>query len=97
MSLSFAKKLDYHICKIDVGAFKTDNSKKNNYKIVIVLFKVDNKSRKFYLFEETFVLADISIKVAFKYISYFKLRQGQFQQFGAQLKIVYCRQNLSHY
>lgn len=45
---------------------KIDNSRLEIYKMVIVLFEINDKDKKTRFFEKTFLLADISIDVAFK-------------------------------
>lgn len=36
------------------------------YKIVIILFQMDDKDTKFCFFQETFLLTDISMDIAFR-------------------------------
>lgn len=66
MQPSFVKKLGLRICKTNRGAEKIDDSKLETYVIIITLFQVDNKVKKFYFFEKSSLLADISIDVAFE-------------------------------
>lgn len=47
-----------------MGTQKIDSSKLETVKIVITSFRVDNKDGKFPFFEETSLLADISINIA---------------------------------
>lgn len=72
MQSSFKKKLDLCICKINVNTQKINSSRLQIYGIVLGLFWVDKKDGKPHFFEETFLLADISIDIAFK-ISFFTL------------------------
>lgn len=43
-----------------MDAGKIDDSRLKTYRIVIALFWVDDKDKKFYFFEEILLLADIS-------------------------------------
>lgn len=52
MQPSFAKKLGFHICKINVGVQKIDSNRPETYEMVITLFEIDDKDWKFYFFEE---------------------------------------------
>lgn len=63
---SFAKDLGLRICKINVDAQKIDCSRLKTYEIVIVFFQVDDKDRKSRFFEETFLLIDIGMNIAFE-------------------------------
>lgn len=45
---------------------KIDGSGLETYKIIIILFQMDGKDGKFCFFEIFFLLADISINVAFR-------------------------------
>lgn len=65
IQLSVGKKLGFRIYKIDVGVKKSDGSRLETFEIVITLLQVDDKDKKFYFFEETFSLADISMIIAF--------------------------------
>ena len=48
---------------MDIGIQKIDSSILLTYKIVIAEFLVQNELKKVWFFEETFMLADISIKM----------------------------------
>lgn len=65
MQSSFVRKLGLGICKTDVGAQKIDNRGLQTFKMVIALFQIDEKDKKSRFFEETFILADISINITF--------------------------------
>lgn len=62
---SFAKKPVFRISKIHVGTQKIDGSKLESYRIMIALVQLDDKDRKSRFFEKTFLLADISLNIAF--------------------------------
>lgn len=66
MQPSYAKELDFRICKTNVIAQKIDSNKLKSYKTVIDFFQVDDKDEKFRFSEKTFLLADIIIKIALK-------------------------------
>lgn len=66
IQLSFVKKLGLNIQKTIISAHKIDNNRLKIYKIIIVLVYVDDKDRKYCFFEETYLLADISIDIACK-------------------------------
>lgn len=51
---------------MDISAQKIDNRQLEIFGIVNTSFLVDEKNRKSYFFEETFLLADISIEVVFE-------------------------------
>lgn len=59
------KKLGFCICKTNIGTQKIDNNGLETYEMVFALFQMNNKDRKSHFFEETFLLADININVAF--------------------------------
>lgn len=65
IQLIFATKLDFCICRTNIVTQKIYGSRLKTYGMVILLFWVDNKDGKFRFFEETFLLADINIDVAF--------------------------------
>lgn len=48
----------------NVGTQKIDGTTLETFKMVIAGFSVYDKARKFHFFEETFLLADISMDVA---------------------------------
>lgn len=69
---SFAKKLSLRIDKTNVSSQKIDGSRLETYGIIIVFFQVYNKDGKFCYFEETFLLANITMDLAFE-IAFFIL------------------------
>lgn len=66
MQLSFTRKLGFHICKTNMDPQKIDSSRLETFGIVIVLFQMDDNDGKFCFFNETSLLADINIDVAFE-------------------------------
>lgn len=65
MQPTFAKKLGFYICKTKVRIQKIDGSRLKICKMVIALFSLEDKNRKFCFFKGTFFLANISITVVF--------------------------------
>lgn len=72
MYQSFVRKHSIRIWKTDVSAQKIDRSMLASYGIVIVLFKIDDKDIKIFFFEETLLLANLSMDIAFG-MSFFTL------------------------
>lgn len=66
MQRGFAKKLGLLIWKTKVGAWKNDCSKLKTFGIVITCFLINDKDEKSCFFEETFLLADISMNITFE-------------------------------
>lgn len=66
MQPAYAKKLDLNIRKTNMEAQKIDNTTLKIFEKVIAAFSIHNKARKVCFFEETFLLADISIDVALR-------------------------------
>ena len=64
MHPDYAKKLGLDIRKTDVGAQKIDGTTLETFGMVIAAFSVHDRARKVRFFEETFLLADISMDVA---------------------------------
>lgn len=65
MQPSFTMKLGLSICKTNIDAQKIYDCRLESYEMVIVSFQIDNKDKKSYFFEETFLLANSSIDIAF--------------------------------
>lgn len=65
----FARKLGLRIYKTNVSTQKINGSKLETYEIVIALFEVDDKVKKFRFFEKIILLANINKDVAFGYYS----------------------------
>lgn len=66
MTPSFTRKLGFFIWKTNVGWQKINGSRLKSFEMVIVFYLVNNKSKSFLSFEKTFLLADISINIAFQ-------------------------------
>lgn len=66
MQLNFAKKLDLHIRKTNVDAQKINSSRLKVLGMVIAFFLIENNHKSSCFFEEIFLLADISVHVAFE-------------------------------
>lgn len=60
----FIKKLGLRICKTKVGTQKIDSIKLDSFGIVIASFLMEDKQKISRFFEETFLLADISMDIA---------------------------------
>lgn len=65
MQSKLAKKLGICICKINMCAHKIQGNRLEIYKIIIVLFEIDSKDRKFCCWKEVFLQTKISINIAF--------------------------------
>ena len=63
MISGYASKLALRARHINVGAQKIDRSTFQTFKMVLANFQVEDKLRRAQFFQETFLLADISIKV----------------------------------
>lgn len=63
---SFTKKLGFCIQKTKVNAQKIDDSPLEIFGIVIASFIINDKDKNFRFFEETFLLADISMNITFE-------------------------------
>lgn len=66
MWLSFVKQLDFCIPKTNVDTQKINSNKLEISGMIIAFLLMDDKDGKSYFFKKTFVLADISIYIAFK-------------------------------
>lgn len=64
MNLHFAKKLGLLIYKTKVSTQKINGFRLVTFDMVIALFSMEDKKRKSRFFEESFLLADISINIA---------------------------------
>lgn len=62
---SFAKKLGLCIRKTKVDTQKIDGSRFETFGMIRASFLIDDKIKKYRFFEKTFLLADISMNVAF--------------------------------
>lgn len=69
MQLCFVGKLGLYFHKIDNSAQKINNDRLETFGMIIVSFLMKNKNKRFRFFEEIFLLADISINVAFGMLS----------------------------
>ena len=65
MALAYAKQLGFRTWKIHIKAQKIDRLSLKSYKIVIAGLQVLNKLSQSQFFQETFLLADISMEVLF--------------------------------
>ena len=63
MTLAYAAHLGLKVKVTDVGAQKIDGSSLTTYDMVIAAFQIVDKLNRFRFFQETFLLADISIEV----------------------------------
>lgn len=62
----FVRELGFPIQKPYINLQKIDDSRLDTIGIVIAFFSVDDKDERFRFFEETFLLASISIDVCFE-------------------------------
>lgn len=63
MSHAYAKKLGLQVQKTTIGAQKIDRFTLETFKMVIASFQIENKLRRACFFQETFLVANTSIKV----------------------------------
>ena len=63
MTLIYTAKLGLKVRRINVGAQKIDGSTLKTFEIVLVSFKIEDKLEKARFFQETFLLADVSMEV----------------------------------
>ena len=63
--LAFAKELGLPIRPIDVGAQKIDRTTLETYRMVVAAFSVQDKANQIRFFEETFLVANVSLEVVF--------------------------------
>ena len=63
MSPVYASKLGLKVYHTDVGAQKIDGSTLKIFKMVLASFQVEDKLRRIWFFQETFLLANISAEV----------------------------------
>lgn len=66
MKRTLAKELGLRICKTHIDTYKINSSRLETFDIIIALLQVNGKDRKFYFFEETFLLVDISMDFVFR-------------------------------
>ena len=62
---TFAKQLGLPIRPTDVKAQKIDGTMLDTHGMVVVAFSVENKTNQVSLFEETFLVVNVSLKVVF--------------------------------
>ena len=60
---SFAKQLGFSIRPTDVGAQKIDGTMLKTHEMVVAAFSVVNKANQVRFFEETFLVANVSLEV----------------------------------
>ena len=63
MKLAYASKLSFRVYQIDVRAQKIDGSILKTFDMVLASFQVEDKFGRAWFFQETFLLADISMEV----------------------------------
>ena len=66
MTLGYASKLGLKICLTNVGAQKIDGSTLKMFGMVLASFQVENTLGRVRFFQETFLLADLSIEVVLR-------------------------------
>ena len=66
MTPAYAKQLGFQVRKTDVGAQKIEGSLLRTFGMVIAGFQVEDKLGKIRFFQESFLLAKISIEVVLK-------------------------------
>ena len=63
MILVYASKLGLRVRQTDVGAQKIDGSTLETFEMILVSFQVEDKLERARFFQETFLLADISVEM----------------------------------
>ena len=63
MTLAFASKLGLKVCPTNVGAQKIDGSTLQTFEMVLASFQVEDKLGWARIFEESFLLADVTMEV----------------------------------
>ena len=63
MTPAYASKLGLRVRRTDVGAQKIDGSTLKTFEMVLASFQVEDKLGRARFFQETFLLADISVEV----------------------------------
>ena len=81
---TFTKELDFPIRQTDVTAQKIDDIILNIYEIVVEAFLLTKKANWIRFFEETFSVANISLKIVFK-ILFFVLNNTDIDFLGQEL------------
>lgn len=66
MTLIYALKLGLKVCSINIWAQKIDCSIFKIFKMILANFQIEDKLKKVQFFQESFLLADISMKVVLK-------------------------------
>lgn len=69
MQANFARKYSLHIWKTDVGTQKINGSRLETFDMVIASILLDDKDRKSWFFEKTFLLGNISMNIALEMFS----------------------------
>ena len=81
----FAKEIDLFIRLTDVGALKIDGTMLDTYKIVVAVFLVKNKANWVRFFEQTFLIANISLKIVLE-IAFLTLSGADIDFLGHELR-----------
>ena len=81
---SFAQKLRLPIRLRDVGAQKIDGTILNTYGIVVAAFSMTDKAHQVRFFKETFLMANINLKVVFEML-FFTLSEANIDFSGWEL------------
>ena len=63
MAPAYASKLGLRVCRTNVGAQKIDGSALETFGIVLASFQMEDKLGRARFFQETFLLADISVEM----------------------------------
>ena len=82
---AFAKELDLPIRSTDVGAQKIDSTMLEIYGMIVAAFSVENKANRVRFFEETFLVANVSLKVVLE-MSFFTLSSANIDFLGRELR-----------
>ena len=82
---AFAKELGLSIRPTDVKAQKIDSTMLETYGMVVVAFSVENKANRVKFFEETFLVANVSLEIVFGML-FFILSGADIDFLGRELR-----------
>lgn len=89
ISLTFAKKLGLWVWRTKVGIKKIDSSSLKIFEIVISSLLIDNKAGGLWFFKKNFLIANISINIAFGMFFYLEQCKNQFLETKTLLEFLY--------
>ena len=82
---TFAKQLGLPIRSTDIGAQKIDGITLDTYRMVVATFSVEDKANRVRFFEETFLVANVSLEVVLR-MSFLTLSGADVDFSGRELR-----------